>query len=138
MGAGAVIVSLHHEQNIFKMGGMRKITPVVYGCMLIATLAICGIPPFAGFFSKIFIFMAAFKSGFYLLVFIALVNTVISLYYYLLVVKAMYINKNETPIAPFKSDNYTKVSLVICLIGIVGLGLASIVFDTINAFSYGL
>ena len=83
-------------------------------------------------------FMAAFKSGFYLLVFIALVNTVISLYYYLLVVKAMYINKNENPIATFKSDNYTKVSLAICLIGIVGLGLASIVYETINAFSYGL
>lgn len=118
--------------------GLYMTNPKLSFIMTLALFSLAGIPPFAGFFSKIFIFMAAFKSGFYLLVFIALVNTVISLYYYLLVVKAMYINKNENPIATFKSDNYTKVSLAICLIGIVGLGLASIVYETINAFSYGL
>ena len=118
--------------------GLYLTNPKLSFIMTLALFSLAGIPPFAGFFSKFFIFMAAFKSGFYLLVFIALVNTVISLYYYLLVVKAMYINKNENPIAAFKSDNYTKVSLAICLIGIVGLGLASIVYETINAFSYGL
>jgi len=118
--------------------GLYMTNPKLSFIMTLALFSLAGIPPFAGFFSKIFIFMAAFKSGFYLLVFIALVNTVISLYYYLLVVKAMYINKNENPIATFKSDNFTKVSLAICLIGIVGLGLASIVYETINAFSYGL
>ena len=51
--------------------------------MTLALFSLAGIPPFAGFFSKFFIFMAAFNSGFHLLVFIALINTVVSLYYYL-------------------------------------------------------
>ena len=52
--------------------------------MTLCLFSLAGIPPFAGFFSRFFVFMAAFKAGFHLLVFIALVNTVISLYYYLL------------------------------------------------------
>ena len=58
--------------------------------MTLALFSLAGIPPFAGFFSKFFIFAAAFESGFHLLVFIALINTILSLYYYLKIVKAMY------------------------------------------------
>ena len=65
MGAGAVIVALHHEQNIFKMGGLKKRLKVVYVTMFIATLAISGIPPFAGFFSKDAILATAFASEHY-------------------------------------------------------------------------
>ena len=57
--------------------------------------------------------------------FIALINTVLSLYYYLKIVKAMYINRNDEPIATFRSDNYTRASLVICTIGIIVLSFAS-------------
>ena len=63
MGAGAVIVALHHEQNIFKMGRLKERLPIVYITMFIATLAISGIPPFAGFFSKDAILVSAFASG---------------------------------------------------------------------------
>ena len=67
MGAGAVIIALHHEQNIFKMGGLKKHLKLVYLTMFIATLAISGIPPFAGFFSKDAILVTAFSSGHYLI-----------------------------------------------------------------------
>lgn len=67
MGAGAVIIALHHEQNIFKMGGLKKRLGTVYVSMFIATLAISGIPPFAGFFSKDAILVAAFASGHYMI-----------------------------------------------------------------------
>jgi NADH-quinone oxidoreductase subunit N len=99
---------------------------------------LAGIPPFAGFFSKFFIFVAGFKANFALLVFIALVNTIISLYYYLLVVKAMYITPSDNPIPTFKSDSLTKIGLAICLIGIIGLGIASIVYQTIDKYSFGM
>ena len=65
MGAGAVIIALHHEQNIFKMGGLKKDMRLVYITMFIATLAISGIPPFAGFFSKDAILVTAFASEHY-------------------------------------------------------------------------
>ena len=81
MGAGAVIVALHHEQNIFKMGGMKKHTPIVFFTMLIATLSISGIPPFSGFFSKDEILLSAFASGEYLLWIIGVVTAVMTAYY---------------------------------------------------------
>lgn len=118
--------------------GLYQTNPKLAFLMTLSLFSLAGIPPFAGFFCKFFIFMAAFEAGFHLLVFIALVNTVISLYYYLLIVKAMYINKNDAPIASFRSDNYSKASLVICTLGIVILGLAGIVYETIDKFSFGL
>jgi NADH-quinone oxidoreductase subunit L len=52
LGAGAVIHALHHEQDIWRMGGLKARMPVTYWTFLLATLALCGVPPFSGFFSK--------------------------------------------------------------------------------------
>jgi len=81
---------------------------------------------------------AAAEQGFYVLVFIALLNTIISLYYYLLVVKAMFINKTEEAIAPVRSDIYTRLSLIVCTAGILILGLLSTVYEHIGMFSFGI
>ena len=67
-----------------------------------------------------------------------MVNTVLSLYYYLRVVKSMYINKSDEPIVAFQSDNYTRVSLLLCTAGIIVLSIASVVYDSIDKFSFGL
>jgi NADH-quinone oxidoreductase subunit N len=114
--------------------GLNQTHPRLSLIMTLALFSLAGIPPFAGFFSKFFVFMAAFESGFKVLVFVALVNTVISLYYYLLVVKAMYITPGETPVAPFKSDTYTRISLLVCLAGILLLGIVSSVYEGIHWF----
>ncbi len=50
--AGSVIVALHHEQNIWKMGGLKSKMPITFAAFVIATFAICGLPPFSGFYSK--------------------------------------------------------------------------------------
>ncbi len=52
LGAGSVIIAMHHEQDMRRMGGLRKYMPITYVTMIIGSLALCGIPPFAGFFSK--------------------------------------------------------------------------------------
>jgi NADH-quinone oxidoreductase subunit L len=52
LGAGSVIVAMHHEQDIRKMGGLRKKMPITYWTALIGTLALIGFPGFAGFYSK--------------------------------------------------------------------------------------
>ena len=118
--------------------GLYRTNPRLTFVMTLAMFSLAGIPPFAGFFSKFFIFAAAFEQGFHVLVFIALINTVISLYYYLLVVKAMFINPNDSPIAAFKSDGSTRLSLLLCLAGILVLGVVSSVFDGINLYTFGL
>lgn len=133
------IIELRSEKlTLEDYAGLYKTNPKLAFLMTLSLFSLAGIPPFAGFFSKFFIFMAAFEAGFHLLVFIALVNTVISLYYYLLIVKAMYITPSENPIPTFRSDNYTKLGLAICTLGIIGLGIASIVFQSIDKFSFGI
>lgn len=52
LGAGSVIIAMHHEQDMRKMGGLKAIMPITYVTMVIGSLALAGIPPFAGFFSK--------------------------------------------------------------------------------------
>ena len=96
------------------------------------------IPPFAGFFSKFFVFMNAFSAGAWLVVFIALVNTVISLYYYLLIVKAMYMKSADTPISSIRLDPYTRISLAICTVGILLLGICSFIYSGIDSIAFGL
>ena len=90
-------------------------------------------------FSKFFVFMAgvggheANPFWVYLVVFVALVNTVVSLYYYLLIVKAMYIKKTTTPLPEFKSDSNTKLALALCTVGIAAFGILSCIYDWIAA-----
>jgi len=63
LAAGSVIHGMRDEQNMFKMGGLKKALPITYGLMWIGSLALMGIPPFAGFFSKDLILESAFMAG---------------------------------------------------------------------------
>ena len=116
--------------------GLYQTNPKLAFLMTLALFSLAGIPPFAGMFSKFFVFMAAAQQGSflaYLVVFIALVNTVVSLYYYLLIVKAMYIIPTDKPLPTFKSDFTTKLALAICTVGIVLFGVCSCIFDWLTA-----
>jgi NADH-quinone oxidoreductase subunit N len=118
--------------------GLYDTNPKLAFVMMLAMFSLGGIPVFAGFFSKFFIFAAAVNVGEVLLVFIALLNTIISLYYYLLVVKAMFIKKSDAPIAYFKSDCMTRVGLLICTVCIIALGFFSPIYEYINGISFGM
>lgn len=137
-----IIIALIEEQtekvDMDSYNGLYQTNPKLALLMTLSLFSLAGIPPFAGFFSKFFIFIAAFEAGYHLLVFIALVNTVVSLYYYLLIVKAMYINKALEPIETFRSDNYSRAGLMVCMAGVLLLGLASIVYQWIDGFSFGV
>lgn len=114
--------------------GLYKTNPRLAVTMMLAMFSLAGIPPFAGFFSKFFIFTGALGVGtpaMYVLVFIALLNTIVSLYYYLLVVKAMFINESDAPIATFRSSCSERLGMWISTAGILFLGLVSCVYDYI-------
>ena len=118
--------------------GFYQTNPKLSFLMTLALFSLAGIPPFAGMFSKFFVFMAGVQNGepmAYFVVFIALVNTVVSLYYYLLIVKAMYITKTDSPLPTFQSDECTKIALGICTAGIALFGVVSCVYEWIAAAS---
>ena len=118
--------------------GFYQTNPKLSFLMTLALFSLAGIPPFAGMFSKFFVFMAGVQNGepmAYFVVFIALVNTVVSLYYYLLIVKAMYITKTDSPLPTFKSDESTKIALGICTAGIALFGVVSCIYEWIAAAS---
>jgi NADH-quinone oxidoreductase subunit N len=141
LGAFGVVAAISNatgKENIDDYNGLYHTNPKLSLIMTLALFSLAGIPPVAGFFGKFFLFTAAAQKGFYLLVLIAVLNTIISLFYYLLVVKAMFINKNESPISTFKSDFPTRFALGICVAGIVVTGFASVIFEAIRNLSFGV
>ena len=146
------IISAVEEHNngtvmMDSYNGFYQTNPKLAFLMTLALFSLGGIPPFAGMFSKFFIFMAAVQDAdlstsvgawAYIVLFIALINTVISLYYYLLIVKAMYIKKSENPLPTFKSHTNTKLALAVCTAGVVLFGVCYMVFDWIHAASAAL
>ncbi|MBQ5605595.1 MAG: NADH-quinone oxidoreductase subunit N [Prevotella sp.] len=137
------VISVVEEKNngvtdMDAYDGFYKTNPKLSFLMTLALFSLAGIPPFAGMFSKFFIFMAAAEQGSaaaYAVVFIALINTVVSLYYYLLIVKAMYIKNSDNPLPTFKSDCNTRLALAICTAGIAFFGVFSCIYHWINSAS---
>ena len=115
--------------------GLYRTNPNLSLVMMLALFSLAGIPPVAGFFGKFFLFTAAASKGYYLLVFFAVVNVTISLYYYLLVVRAMFLRKSENAIPFFKNRIYMRLGLVITVLGILALGLYSPLYDYIFELS---
>jgi NADH-quinone oxidoreductase subunit N len=135
MSVFTVISAVEEHNNgtveINSYNGLYNTNPRLAFLLTLALFSLGGIPPFAGFFSKFFIFLGAAQThnvAIYVLVFIALVNTIISLYYYLLVVKAMFIRQDECVIPAFKSHWTERAGLWICTLGIIFIGLVSCIY----------
>ena len=141
MSVFSVISAVEHRAGagtqISAYNGLYQTNPKLAFIMTIALFSLAGIPPFAGMFSKFFVFMAGVQGQDaqpfwpYFVVFIALINTVVSLYYYLLIVKAMYIKKEENPLPTFAHGRAINASLVICTVGIVLFGICSCIYQWI-------
>jgi NADH-quinone oxidoreductase subunit N len=123
------------KENRDDYDGLYRTNPKLSLVMMLALFSLAGIPPVAGFFGKFFLFAAAASKGYYFLVFLAVVNVTISLYYYLLVIRAMFIRKNENPIPFFNNKIYMRLGLILTVIGILVLGLYSPLYDYIFELS---
>ena len=126
----------HGLTDMDSYNGFYRTNPKLAFLMTLALFSLAGIPPFAGMFSKFFVFMAAAESMSkvaYAVVFVALINTVISLYYYLLIVKAMYIKDAEAPLPAFRSDCNTRLALAVCTLGVLAFGVCSCIYQWIYA-----
>ncbi|MDE7387718.1 MAG: NADH-quinone oxidoreductase subunit N, partial [Muribaculaceae bacterium] len=138
LAAFGVIQAIENQTGKLDMQdyrGLYKSNPHLSVVMMLAMFSLAGIPPFAGFFSKFFIFAGALNgtesTALYVLVLIALINTIISLFYYLQVVKAMFLSQDEPVIAPFRSACSERVGMWVTVAGILALGLVSCFYNDI-------
>lgn len=135
LGAFSVIAMIENQTgkvNISDYNGLHKTNPRLSFAMTLAMFSLAGIPPFAGFFSKILMFTSVTASNsmaLYMLVLIALINTIISLYYYLLVVKAMWISPEEPVIENIKGHFSDRLALGLCVVGIILLGIVPSIYQ---------
>ncbi len=123
------------KENMNDYEGLYRTNPNLSLVMMLALFSLAGIPPVAGFFGKFFLFTAAASEGYYLLVFLAVVNVTISLYYYLLVIRAMFLRKSDNPIPYFKNKLYMRLGLLIAVVGILVIGIYSPLYDYIYELS---
>jgi len=123
------------KENMSDYEGLYRTNPNLSLVMMLALFSLAGIPPVAGFFGKFFLFTAAASKGYYLLVFLAVVNVTISLYYYLLVIRAMFLRRSENAIPHFKNKLYMRLGLLITVIGILVIGLYSPLYEYIYELS---
>jgi len=100
------------------LAGLHRRSPILAMALLLALFGLAGIPPTIGFTGKLLVFTAAMEKGYFSLVLIAMINVVISLYYYLLVLKAAYLLEPETELAELQISPWIKV-LAGALIGVM-------------------
>jgi len=135
-GVASAISNASGVETISGYNGLYSTNPKLSLVMMLALFSLAGIPPIAGFFGKFFLFTSAGSQGYFILILIAVLNATISLYYYLGVVKAMFIDKNDTPIPYFRSSNLMRLSLLLCVVGLFFIGFASDIFEYIMSISH--
>jgi NADH-quinone oxidoreductase subunit N len=125
IGAFAVlhnVASENENASTETFNGLGKRNPFMAFAMTIALLSLAGIPPLAGFFAKYYIFTVAFKSGYIGLVLLAVVTSLIGVYYYFRIIIAMYLRSSEI-IKPIQVPLIQKILMVTCLLISIALGI---------------
>ncbi len=122
MGAGGMIIALHHEQNIFKMAQHRAQLPIIGITFLIGVIAISGIPPFSGFFSKDAILAAAFQEGQYLIWAIGMFTAFLTAFYMFRMYFILFVAPNKHTTHYVYTSKTITFPLLILAIGAVGAG----------------
>ncbi|TAL09553.1 MAG: NADH-quinone oxidoreductase subunit N, partial [Nitrospirae bacterium] len=125
LGAFAVVIAFSQTSNsdeIEDYSGLNRRSPFLAFAMLIFLLSLAGVPPLAGFIGKIYVFAAAIKEELYALITVGLISIVISLYYYIIVVKKMYINEPADP-TPVPVPGALRAVIYVGLAGTLILGM---------------
>jgi NADH-quinone oxidoreductase subunit N len=134
-GVAAAISEQTGKEKIDDYKGLYKTNPFLSWVLALALFSLAGIPPTAGFFGKLFLLTAgggAAKATYWFIT-IAALNMIISLYYYLRVVRAVFMDKNENPVEKITVNRSVKLGLLICTAGIVLGGMLTWIYDYIQA-----
>lgn len=132
-GVAAAISFYAGKENISDYKGLYQTNPLLSWVLALALFSLAGIPPTAGFFGKLFLLTAGAARANYFFITVAALNMIVSLYYYLRVVRAMFMEKNEQPVARISLQPAVWIGLFICTAGIVLTGILSWVYEYIAA-----
>ena len=126
MGAGGLILAIHHEQDIFELGKHRKRLPIISVTFLIGVIAISGIPPFAGFFSKDAILAGAFGGGHYLIWLMGLFTAFLTAFYMFRLYFILFVAPSQSDREQHKTPWSIGVPLFVLAIGAVFAGFINL------------
>ncbi|HEY5524940.1 MAG TPA: NADH-quinone oxidoreductase subunit N [Clostridium sp.] len=126
VGAFGVVIAVSKatgSNEIRDYNYLAQKSPFLAAAMLISLLSLAGIPPLAGFIGKFYLFLAIIEKGHLWLAFLSIGMSVVSVYYYLRVVKVMYFGKGPQHFEPIAVSKSTKLALTISMIALVSLGI---------------
>lgn len=127
LGAFAVITMLETrsgcKSNFSELAGFSKLHPYLAATLALFAFGLSGFPPTVGFFGKFYIFSAAVQEGYIWLAVIGVMNSFISVYYYLRLIKVSYFDRVELPFVPVKLSPAILMVLLVTVVGTIGLGL---------------
>jgi len=132
-GVAAAISSQTDKEKIDEYKGLYQTNPLLSWVIALALFSLAGIPPTAGFFGKLFLLTAGASKANYGFILIAALNMIVSLYYYLRVIRSIFMDKNEQPIEKINIQPSTKFALIICSAGIILAGMLSWIYDYIQS-----
>lgn len=130
-GVAAVITAHTGRENIDDYRGLYATNPFMSWILALALFSLAGIPPTAGFFGKLFLLTAGGTNSAYWFILAAALNMIVSLYYYLRVVRSVFMSKQEEPIPAIALTAPVKLGLILCGAGILVAGLFSSLYDHI-------
>jgi NADH-quinone oxidoreductase subunit N len=131
-GVASAISSQTGKENIDNYKGLYQTNPFLSWTLALALFSLAGIPPTAGFFGKLFLLTAGASKGNYWFIMMAALNMIVSLYYYLRIVRAMFMDKNEYPIERIRGTRSVNFGLGICATAIILVGLISWIYEYIG------
>ncbi len=137
-GVISVISSLTGKESIEDYKGLYASNPKLALIMAISLFSLAGIPPTAGFFGKLFLLTAGASVHNWTLIIIASLNLIISLYYYLRIVRVMFIDETNEPLVKLNFSINETVAFLICVLGVLSVGFLRGVYELIFGLSSGL
>lgn len=137
-GVISIISSFTGKETVSDYKGLYKSNPTLALIMALALFSLAGIPPTAGFFGKLFLLTTGASMGTWWLIIIAALNMIVSLYYYLRIIRAMFVDENREPLPKVSLASSVFAALAVCVAGILVIGFLSKTFDVIFNLSANL
>ena len=132
-GVAAAISSQTGKENISEYKGLYRTNPFLSWVLALALFSLAGVPPTAGFFGKIFLLTSGASKGNYWFITLAALNMIISLFYYLKIIRAVFMEKNDHPVQKIIISRPVNFALIICTGGIILIGLMTRIYDYIQS-----